>query len=194
MRLARSLMGRLLGCVLAGSLTVALAAGPPTLRGEGSRVIEATATVVRINRSTRQIVVRTPEGDEIKLRVDPAVGRFEEIRKGDVINATYRAAFVGELRQPTPEERAEPWLELNAAQKSDLDLPPAAKATQVIRAVCEIIAVNRKLYSVTVRDPHKRLRVIENIDPEDLAPVQVGDEVVFTFTQSVAMALEPAER
>lgn len=161
--------------------------------GERMRAEQVTAEIIAINKETRDITLEGPMGNTITLNAGPDITRFDEFAVGDRVVATYSESIGGELREPTEAELAEPWVELDAAGVAEADMPPAAAAGRIIRAVCTIEGLNRVTGTVTVKDPRGNYHVIPDVDPARMQGVAVGDTVVITYTQAVALALEKAE-
>lgn len=183
----------LLSTVLLGTLpALASAAVEVTTQDEEGRTLtkQITAEIVAIDPETREITLEGPLGNTITLTAGPEVQRFDEFAKGDMITATYSESISGELRAPTEEELAQPWVELDAAGVAAANMPPAAGVGRIIRAVCTIEGMNRATETVTVKDPRGRFHVIPDVDPARMAGVAIGDTVVITYSQAVALSLE----
>lgn len=183
----------LLSTVLLGTLpALASAAVEVTTQDEEGRTLtkQITAEIVAIDPETREITLEGPLGNTITLTASPDVQRFDEFAKGDMITATYSESISGELRAPTEEELAQPWVELDAAGVAAANMPPAAGVGRIIRAVCTIEGMNRATETVTVKDPRGRFHVIPDVDPARMAGVAIGDTVVITYSQAVALSLE----
>lgn len=71
------------------------------------QVTQTTATVEDIDRSTREVTLRKPDGTLMKVQVDPSVGNLERIKKGDEIRATYTAALAITVDDPNARSNSE---------------------------------------------------------------------------------------
>lgn len=169
----------------------ALAADVPQETGD-TRVsaVSINAEVLAIDYDTRELSIRSPLGDIINVTASDAIERLDEIAVGDLIVMTYIASLGGELREPTAEELAEPWLEMDAAAIAGQDMDPGAVVGMAIRAVCTIEGLNRVTRTVTVKDPRGKYHVIGDVDPEKMEGVTLGTTVVITYTQALAVTLE----
>ena len=63
-------------------------------------VVKATLTITAIDQKTRSVTLKSPNGDEDTYTVGPAVQRFNQLKVGDKINATYQESLVFEVRKP----------------------------------------------------------------------------------------------
>ena len=69
-------------------------------------------------------------------------------------------------------------------------MPPAAGVGVIVRAVCTIEGMNRVSGTVTVQDPRGQFHVISNVPAAKMEGVRLGDTVVITYSQAVALSLE----
>jgi hypothetical protein len=165
-----------------------------SVSGDGERMIakQVSAQITAIDPQTRDITLEGPLGNTITLRASEAVKRFDEFAVGDLVQATYAESISGELRAPTEAELETPWVELDGAAIAEEDLAPAAGVGTVIRAVCTIEGLNRATRTVTVQDPRGLYHVIQDVDPAKMEGVNIGDTIIITYSQAVALSLEKA--
>ena len=176
-------------------LSLSFTAGAESAEQEGNvRAMAVTmeAVVTDIDLETRQVSLRGPQGNVVTLTAREDVVKLEDVNVGDRLVATYLAALEGELREPTEEELAEPWVELSDAGVSDDPEFRAVGEARAIRAVCTIEGMNRALGTVTIKDPRGKLHLIGDVEPEKMEGVTLGDTVVVIYREAIALALEPA--
>ncbi len=111
-------------------------------------VVEAVVTDIDLE--TRHVSLKTPSGQIVTVTAREEVVKLEDVSVGDRLRATYLAALEGELRDPTEEELAEPWVVLEDSGKGVVDGVPVAGGARLIRAVCTIEGMNRLLGTVTL--------------------------------------------
>ena len=155
-----------------------------------STTLQVEAEIVSIDHKTREMSLKTPMGETVTLTASDDIKRFNEFEKGDLVVTTYMASLEGDLRAPTEEEKAEPWVELDAAAIAELDELPGAGVGRVIQAVCTIEGMNRALGTVTIMDPRGNLHLIGDVEPEKMEGVSLGDTIIVTYTEAVAIQLE----
>ena len=154
-----------------------------------SMTIEAVITSIDLE--TRQVTVEGPNGQPITMTAAEQVVKLEDVNVGDTIVATYFTSLESELREPTQEELAEPWVVLADAAKSEAGEQPAIGGARMIRAVCTIEGMNRVLGTVTIKDPRGKLHLIGDVEPEKMEGVTLGQTVVMVYTEALAVTLEP---
>ena len=153
--------------------------------------VSMEAVVTDINLETRQVTLKGPEGNSVTLTARENVVKLEDVKVGDTLVATYVAALEGELREPTEEELANPWVVVEEGGISEEGAAPAIGAARIIRAVCTIEGMNRELGAVTIKDPNGKLHLIGGVEPEKMDGVTLGQTVVIVYAEALALTLEP---
>lgn len=158
----------------------------------GARAMALTmeAVVTDIDLETRQITLEGPTGNFVTMAAQENVVKLEDIKVGDKLVATYIAALEVELREPTEDELAEPWVVLEEGGVSGEGEDPAMAGGRVIRAICTIEGLNRSLGAVTIKDPRGKLHVIGDVEPEKMDGVTLGQTVVVVYAEALALQLE----
>ncbi len=152
--------------------------------------ITVEAVVTSIDLETRQVSLQGPDGAPFTITATEQVVKLEDVSVGDSVVATYLSALEGELREPTEEELAEPWVVLaDAAISEDPDRPGIGGARQ-IRAVCTIEGMNRVLGTVMLKDPRGNLHVLDQVEPEKMEGVTLGQTLVVVYSEALALSLE----
>ena len=62
------------------------------------QTVDVTATVIAIDRSTRDVTLKGPKGNWIIVTAGPEVKNFDQINVGDKVHARYIEALVLELK------------------------------------------------------------------------------------------------
>ena len=159
---------------------------------ESAMAIEISAQVVAVDAEARELVLLLPTGEQVTTTVDAAVQRLDEFAAGDTLVVTYLAALAAELREPTEEELANPWMEGAGAGRAGPDGAPAGAIINAVRAVCTVEGMDRLRGTATILDSRGKVHVIQDVKPERLEQLRIGQTVVMTFTQAVAIGLEKA--
>lgn len=157
---------------------------------EESIEVTVTATVEMIDHNARIVTLRDADGEQVTMSVDERVQRLHEVRVGDEVRAMYRATLLAELRAPTAEESASPIAVVSLDGRSPLGAAPAAGAVQAVRVVTTVEAVDVPNMRVTLRGPMGDLAVVRGRNPDNLRRLRVGDTIVITYFESIAIALQ----
>ena len=153
-----------------------------------------TAEVTAINRDTREVTLKGPEGNEVTITVGEAVKRLDEVNVGDMVKVDYLISIAAELRKPTSEEAKNPLVIMDAAGRTPKGSEPAAGVARRLKVVTTIEALDRRTETVTVKGPMGRYLPFRVADPERLTKVHIGENIVIVFTQALAVSLEKVEK
>jgi hypothetical protein len=170
---------------------MAMTAGVVSSHAQAPNVVTSestmTATVDRIERSSRLVTFR---GDDNVLRtiaVDPSIQIFDELHPRDVVKVRYVESIVVQVRP-------------DAALRDVNDTTEAARKAgkpdvfQQLKAVVKIERVDPQGLSVEYRtaDGRKVLRPVS--DKRLLEGVREGDRVEVTLTRERAVSIERVQR
>ena len=190
--ITKSLRTIFAACVAAALVSSPVFAQETAPTEETARVmgVSMEAEVTDIDYETREVSLRGPGGNIVTITAGDHIARLEDIAVGDTIVTTYIASLEGELREPTEEELANPWMEVEGAAKAPEGTEPGAIVGRVIRAVCTIEGMNRLLGTVMVKDPRGKYHVIGDVEPEKMEGVVLGATLVLVYTEAMAITLE----
>lgn len=188
------------------AVAVALAFAAPTVSGQApsgavavkatepgkaalAEAIQAAATVQAIDKAKRLVTLKGPEGNTFVVEAGPEVRNFDQIKVGDQVVARYIEAITLELKKGTGGIRER--VEREGAAAAKPGERPGVAAGRQITAVADVVAVNAAKQTVRLRGVERTID-LKVRDPKQFALVKVGDQVEVTFTEAVALAVEPA--
>jgi hypothetical protein len=187
--------------LIAGAVA-AIAAGPAfaqsgaaaVVKSEPGRVtvaetVRVTATVEAIDKAKRLVTLKGPEGNSFVVQASPELKRFDQIKVGDVVVAQYIEALTLQLKKGGGQVRER--IEREDAAVTPAGAAPGAVAGRQVTVIADVIAVDAAKQSVRLQGP-KRVVDLKVRDPEQFKAIKVGDQIEGTFTEAVAIALEPA--
>jgi hypothetical protein len=152
-----------------------------------------TATVEAVDLEQRRLTLKGPQGTARTFTVDERVERFNEIKVGDEVKMDYYLSFASEIREPTAEEKASPSTVLERTAKALPGTAPPAGGLRRIKAVVTVEQIDRPAERVTVRGPLGNTLTVRVADPSRLDMVHLGDTVIVTYTEGLAVAVEKVE-
>ena len=151
------------------------------------QTVDVTATVIAIDRTTRDITLKGPKGNWIVVTAGPDVKNFDQINVGDKVHARYIEALVLELKHGS--DLAVTRTDESGAQGAAPGAQPHGVAGRRITVVADVVAVNRETQIVTLRGPQLTVDM-KVADPAQLKRIRKGDQVYATYTQALAMVVE----
>lgn len=159
-------------------------------------LVEATATVTAIDMENRLVTIEGPEGNAAVIQVTEQVKNLPQVEIGDRVNIKYyRSAYVDIAKAG---DDAPLGTEIGAARISAPagEKPAAAIGVELTRRA-EVVFVDPYQKFISFRSPDRGLRKISLKDSPDLQhylhELKKGDIVEVTYTEAVAVSLEPAE-
>jgi hypothetical protein len=156
-----------------------------TLPGES---VTVTGTVEAIERSSRKLTVKGPEGKLTTVTVPSDVKRFDALNIGDTITAKYYDNVI--LRKKAPGEKPVDTLTGSLTPRSGA-MPSGTAALQ--RAItATITAIDPAVPSISLSGPNKWAYTSKVADKAALAQLKVGDQLDITWTEAVLISAEPA--
>ena len=154
------------------------------------QTLESTAKVTAVDKAARTVTLKNEDGESQTIAVGPEVERFDEVEVGDTVRAKYSIGIASELRPPTEEEAANPFVVMEGAGKAEKTDAPAAGAGRVIRVVATVQSLDRANNTVTLQGPNGNQVTVQVEDPALLGQARIGSSVVVTAAESVALSLE----
>jgi len=165
----------------------------PIARGE-AEATQVTFSVEAVNVEKRLITLKGPEGNVGEFEVGEQVQRLAEIKPGDKLNAEYKVGAVAELREPTAEEKSAPALEVVAGERGTSEAPPAGGIARAVRVVTTIDALDKTNQTLTVKGPEGNTVTVHVEDPTMFDHLAIGQSIVVTFAESLALSVEPGTK
>jgi len=175
------------------ALTLAACTRAPPKPVEVEEAVEVTATVEAIDLANRLVTIRVPEGDAATLEVGPDVRNLSQVKVGDQVVVAYYAAIAAEFKKPG--EGIKGVQEDVGAERAELGERPGGIVGRQVKATVIIESVDAKSNTVSFTGPYGMLRTIAVQDRDAQAfikKLKKGDEVELTYTEAVAISVEPA--
>jgi ribosomal protein S17 len=181
---------------LAGALSLAnlaqadTATTPPT----GDAIVSTatvTATVTAINQATREVTLKTADGQESSFVAGDDVKNLAQVKVGDQVTVKYAEALAYEVKKGG--KAAGPQTAVVGKSAALGEMPAGAVARQTTVTVL-ITAIDTKAPSVTFQGAGGKTKTIKVLHPEKLEGVKVGDTVEITYTEALAIKVEEAPK
>ena len=152
---------------------------------------EVKATVKNVDYKTRKVTLREANGEEFTFVAGENIKNFNQLRKGDVVTATYTEALVYEIKKGGKAVGMDETTMMKTARPGS---KPGALFEQQVTASVLISAINEKVPSVTFKNAEGETKTVKVKDPKRLQGVKVGDTVDVTYMESLAIKVEKATK
>jgi hypothetical protein len=155
-----------------------------------SQAVKMTAVVEAINYETREVVLRGPEGNTRTITASPAAQNLDQVKPGDLVNVEYVQNISIEV---FANDGTEPGTgSMSAIGRAEKGQEPGVTAmeTQIVTAIVEDINIEANTFKL--RWPDGTIAEYEARVPENLKKADVGDLVVISYTEAIAVSVESA--
>jgi len=159
-------------------------------------LVEVTATVTAIDMPNRLVAIEGPEGNTAVIQVTEQVKNLPQVEVGDKVNIKYYlSAMVDVVKAGDDAELG------TAAGAAKITAPagqkPAGAVGVEVTRRAEVVFVDPYQKFISFRSPDRGLRKISLKNSPDLqhylTELKKGDIVEVTYTEAIAISLEPAE-
>ena len=152
-----------------------------------SQTVVLTATVDAINHETREATLRGPEGRTVDLVASEEARNLNQINVGDIINIEYEQGMSIEVYAADEAEAGAGGFA--AVARPEEGSAPAMAAIDAIVVTAVVEEINLEANTFKLRGPSGMVKEFEAREPENLKKAAVGDLVVITYTEAVALSL-----
>ena len=155
--------------------------------------VEATATVESVDAATRMVRLRGADGRSWAVQAGPDVRNFAQVKAGDLVKVRYTEAVAAEVVKPGSGVTSTG--ATAALQRAEVGARPGATGTVSLKGVVKVAALDTVNNTVDISASDGTVRRIRVVDPkaqEFIRGLRVGDEVQLTFSEALAVSVEPA--
>lgn len=158
-----------------------------------SQSMTVSAVVTAIDHDTRVVTVRKPDGEDLTFTASEEVRNLPQVQVGDVLVAEY-------VESVSIEVMADDGLGTDAAEavamgRAEEGAMPGFAAMDSQIVIAKVEEINLELNTFKLKGPDGVVEEFVARNPDNLRRAEVGDLVVITTTEAVAITVErqPAE-
>jgi Cu/Ag efflux protein CusF len=158
-----------------------------------SDVVQATAVVEAIDPATRRVRLKGADGRSMMVQASPSVQNFQQVKVGDRVTVRYTEAVAAEVVKPGTGVTTS--AATTTTDRAAAGERPRASETVTLKGVVKVTSVDTVNNTVDIVGYDGAARKIRVADPkarEFIRGLKSGDEVQLTFTEAVAVSVEPA--
>jgi uncharacterized OB-fold protein len=154
-----------------------------------TQTVTVDGTVETIDHPKRVVTIKTTTGEFVTLDVPESVQRFNEVKVGDKVKATYNNNVTVRLKPP-----GEPAVDTAKTAKTGGEgARPGGMAAMERTMTATITAIDKSASSMTFVGPNDWKYSRRVVDPKVFDQVKVGDQVDITWITDVTVAVLSAE-
>jgi len=156
-----------------------------------SETVQITAVVEAINHETREVSLRGPEGNVVSFVASEEARNLDQVEVGDVVNAEYVQSLSIEVFANDGSEAGAG--QLVAEGRSELGEMPAGMIVNSTVVTATVEEINIEANTFKLKGPNGEIKEYVAQDPENLTKAEVGDLVVITYTEALALSVEKSD-
>jgi len=163
-------------------------AGP----GEASQAVTATATVDYVDLENRLVTLHTADGEKRTIKVGDEVRNLPQVKKGDIVTATYYESIALSLRE-TP--GGKPSVSVSEGmERAPVGSMPSGAVVRTTTLTAKVIAVDKKKQTVSLEGPQGGQVTLKVQDPSRLDGVDKGDLVEAVYREAVMISVDKPKK
>jgi len=158
-----------------------------------SESIMVNAVVEAINHETREVSLRKGNNELITFVASEEARNLDQVTVGDIVNASYTQSVSIEVME---DDGKGPRVgEMAVADRTDKGEMPGAAVINATVVVASVEEINIEANTFKLLGPDGNVNEYTARNPENLKRASVGDLVVITIAESMAISVEevPAE-
>jgi Cu/Ag efflux protein CusF len=155
------------------------AEGPSAMAAE---TVTATATVEKIDKAASKVTLKDEKGDTFEMKAGPHVS-LDQLKVGDRVTTTYFEEVAVALNRAG-----------GAPKKAETIVQRGGVAARQATVTARVVSVDPNKNTVVIRGPEGNTHTLKVQDPDvqaQLKKIKPGEDFDVTYTQAVAMSVEP---
>ena len=153
----------------------------------------ATATVEAIDLDKRIVTLKGPKGNIFDITAGPQVQNLPQVKVGDLVDISYYESIAVKVFKPGEMPTGQS-ATVAAERLAKPGEKPAGIAGAQVTVTATVESISPKKTSVTLKMADGKSKVVKVENKKNLDNVKVGDEVMITITEALAIAVKPARK
>ena len=151
--------------------------------------LTATAEVQAVDQKNRTLTLKGEDGKVFTIKVGDEVRNLAQVQAGDTVVATYHQALAAAI-ETVQGTGVNARLVTVSAGRAPAGAMPAGVVEEKVQMVGTILAIDKEKRTVLIQGAvqHVTLQIPADMDVKDL---KKGDQVRATYTQELAVSVEP---
>ena len=181
---------------LASGVFAQYKAGAPAAPAEQPRVVREaeavmTATVVAIDLQKRIVTLKGDDGAVRDIKVGEEAVNLPQVKVGDLVTVKFYESIAVEVIKPGTAMGAGEKKAIVRAKPGEM---PGGMAARQVSVTAIIMAIDKQKSTMTLKGPEGKLVNVKVQDPANLEKVKVGDELLITYTEALAISVEHVKK
>jgi hypothetical protein len=178
---------RLITLLSASGLVLALATSSwGQVKVLPTHTVHIAGTVEAIDHAKRVVTIRTDKDELVTVDVPEGAKRFDELKVGDKVSATYNNNVIAVLKQP-----GEPPVDTSRTLRTGTEGErPGGSMTMERRMTVTVDSIDKNMSSITFVGPNGWTYSRHVTDPNVIDMLKVGDKIDIIWNTDVTVSVE----
>ena len=150
-----------------------------------------TATVVAIDLQQRIVTLKGENGEIRDIKVGEEAVNLPQVKVGDLVTVKFYESIAVDVIKPGTLAGAG---ETSAIVKAKPGEMPGGMAARQVSVTATIMAIDKQKGTITLKGPEGKPVTVKVLDPANLEKVKVGDELMITYTEALAISVEHVKK
>jgi hypothetical protein len=159
-------------------------------KATATTIVKVSALVTAVDKEGRSVTLKHADGQVESIKVGPQVKRFDEVAVGDTIAVEYEEGLALEFQLPSEAPVAPEAVATSA--RAPKEEAPAGVLAAGVRATVVVTAIDLPNRMVVLQGPRGQYHQVKAGAKIKLEGLKVGDKLLATYVQAVAISLEKA--
>ncbi len=153
-----------------------------------TELLRVTARVTAINHETREVTLQLEDGQSLSFVASEEARNLDQVNVGDTIMAEYLQTLTIEVRAP---DGSKPKTStMGAMARTAEGEMPGMAAMDGFTVTATVEEINIEDNTFKLKGPDGEIHEFVARDPDNLKRAAVGDLVIITFSEAVAVVVE----
>jgi hypothetical protein len=150
-----------------------------------------TATVVAIDLQKRIVTLKGDDGEVRDIKVGEEAVNLPQVKVGDLVTVKFYESIAVEVIKPGTVAGAGERSAIVRAKPGEM---PGGMAARQVSVTATIMAIDKQKSTITLKGPEGKVATAKVQDPANLEKVKVGDELMITYTEALAISVEHVKK
>lgn len=156
-----------------------------------ARIVEVSAGVTAIDKATRTVTLKGPQGNAFDVVAGDEVRNFDQIKVGDQVLVRFQQALAMAVRKSGGVRESSQSVDGMRTKPGE---KPGGVVARQVTALADVVDVNPAKKTITLKGPKGNVFELDVQNPEHFKVVKKGDQVEVDYVESLAIAVVPAAK
>lgn len=151
------------------------------------KAVVLTATVAAVDLNKRIVTLKDEEGNLRDFRIGKEAVNLPQVKVGDIVKIKFFESIAVEVTKPGKASGAGSATTIVRAKPGEM---PGGMITRQTSVTATVKAVDKEAGTISLIGPNGKTVKVKVPEPENLEQVNVGDDLMITYTEAEAISVE----